>query len=100
MTVIDPVRLNVFWTRIVSIADEMATALRRSSFSSVVRENLDYSTAIFAADGWMLAQATHVATGHTGSMMDLVRQAIKVVPDLAPGDVLATNDPWLGCGHT
>lgn len=97
----DPITLNVLWTRMVSIAEEMGVVLARSAFSTVLREGLDYSTGVFDSNGNMLAQGNSAATGHIGSMPFLVKKLFEYFPseDLRPGDVLMTNDPWLGSGQ-
>ncbi len=60
---IDPILLEVFWNRLISIVNEQATALMNASFTTVVREAGDLSAGIFDPEGNMLAQAV---TGHAG----------------------------------
>lgn len=93
---------QILWTRIISIADEMAITLVRTAFSHVVRENQDYGCGIYDADGRMMAQSTHCTPGHIGAMPIVVRDMLEKYPadSLVPGDVIITNDPWLGAGHT
>lgn len=98
----DPITFQVLWARLVSIADEIATTLVKTAFSHVVRDNHDYSCALYDADGLMLAQSTQCTPGQIGAMPRLMRDVLAACPaaTLAPGDVLITNDPWLGSGHT
>jgi 5-oxoprolinase (ATP-hydrolysing) len=63
-----------------------------------VKERLDFSCAIFTADGRLVANAPHVPV-HLGAMEETVRQTIAANPDLQPGDVIATNDPYAGGSH-
>lgn len=75
----------------------MGAVLRRSAFSPNIRERLDYSCALFAADGRLVAQAAHIPV-HLGSMAyamgDIVRDR-----DWRPGDTMVFNDPFLGGTH-
>ena len=98
----NPITLQVLWSRLVAAADEMALTLESTAFSHVVRDNHDYACALYAADGEMIAQAGASAPGQLGSMPRLLRQFLDVFPadTLTPGDVIATNDPWVGSGHT
>lgn len=84
--------------RLRSIADDMAAALARSSRSVVVRDHLDFSTAVFDRHGALVAQGTCLAL-QLGAMPHAMRAVLeRFGPDLAPGDVVLTNDPFLGGG--
>lgn len=98
----DPITFQVLWARLVSIADEIAATLVKTAFSHVVRDNHDYACALYDAEGRMLAQSTQCTPGQIGAMPLLMRDFLAMYPaeTLAPGDVLITNDPWLGSGHT
>lgn len=98
----DPITFQVLWARLVSIADEIATTLVKTAFSHVVRDNHDYSCALYDAEGRMLAQSTQCTPGQIGAMPRLMKDVLAAHPaeTLEPGDVLITNDPWLGSGHT
>jgi N-methylhydantoinase B len=93
---------QILWSRIVNIADEMAITLVRTAFSHVVRENQDYGCGLYDASGRMLAQSTQCTPGHIGAMPIVVQKMLERFPvgNLRQGDVLITNDPWLGAGHT
>jgi N-methylhydantoinase B len=97
---IDPVTLTVVWGNLVSITEEMGSALRRTAFSEAVREGQDFSTGLFDASGRLVAQG-NFTPGHLGAMPYAVRNVLAYVPpeQLAPGDMLATNDAALGGGH-
>ncbi|MPZ24931.1 MAG: hydantoinase B/oxoprolinase family protein [Micromonosporaceae bacterium] len=98
---IDQIRLEALWTRFLSIADEVGYSIARTGFSTVLRENHDYSVGIFDHHGNMLAQSSESATGHIGAMPYLGREILRRFgpADLSAGDVVITNDPWIGCGH-
>ena len=94
--------LEILSRRLAGIADEVATALVRTSFSMIVRDAHDYSCAICDAEGRMLMQASHGNPSHVGALYTTLK---KILADyhpadtLEPGDVLVTNDPWIGNGH-
>jgi 5-oxoprolinase (ATP-hydrolysing) len=94
----DPVRLEVFGNRFMSIAERMGAVLRNTSVSTNIKERLDYSCAVFDADAGLVANAPHIPV-HLGAMGETVRIAKERFPDLAPGDVVATNDPNAGGSH-
>lgn len=97
----DPVRLEVCWNRLISIASEQAATMVASSFSAVLGEMEDLSAGVFDAKGVMMAQSVQGAPGHLGSLSAGVKTFLEVfkTAELAPGDVLITNDPWLVSGH-
>ncbi|MDP6389726.1 MAG: hydantoinase B/oxoprolinase family protein [Alphaproteobacteria bacterium] len=98
----DPLTFQILWSRAITIADEMSATLVRTAFSSVVRDNHDYAVAIYDAGGRMLAQSNQCTPGQLGAMPLFVADCLKQYPaeTLEPGDVLITNDPWVGSGHT
>ena len=73
MAGIDPILLEVFWNRLISIVNEQATALMNASFTTVVREAGDLSAGIFETEGNMLAQAVTGTPGHINTMALAVR---------------------------
>jgi N-methylhydantoinase B len=97
---INPVTLTVIWSSLISITDEMGSALRRTAFSEAVREGDDFSTGLFDAKGRLVAQG-NFTPGHLGAMPYVVENVLKYIPPetLKPGDMLATNDSYLGSGH-
>lgn len=98
----DPVRLAIFGGLYMGIAEEMGAALQRSAASVNIRERLDYSCAVFDADGNLIANAPHIPV-HLGSMGASVRAIIDARADsergIRPGDVYALNDPYRGGTH-
>lgn len=98
----DPVRLEVLWSGLLSIVEEMSITLKRTAYSELIREANDFSCALFDAEGNMLAQTDWIGSpGHLGSVPRIMKSLFKEFPPetLEPGDVVATNDPWLGSGH-
>src|SRR5258706_13374839 len=98
---IDPVSLGIMWDRLISITDEVLSALVRTSFSSNVRDSYDLSCLLFSATGMSLAQGTYSVPSFTGTAPATLRHMLAKFPaeTLRPGDVIATNDPGLGPGH-
>ncbi len=98
---LDPVALGILWDRLISITDEVLSALVRTSFSSNVRDSYDLSCLLFSADGTSLAQGTYSVPSFTGTAPATLRHMLARFPaaTLRPGDVIATNDPWMGTGH-
>lgn len=101
MNEIDPISRDVFQHQLVGIADEMSTALRRAAYSSIIWDMWDYSCALFAPDGDMIAQADTIPA-QLGIMSTAIRYMFREFPlDVwKPGDILVCNDPYRGCTHT
>jgi N-methylhydantoinase B len=96
---VDRVTLEVIGSALLTIAEEMGTALIRSSYSTNIKERQDCSTAIFDARGEVIAQAEHIPM-HLGSLLGVVREVLAryPAPSLAAGDVFIANDPYTGGG--
>lgn len=95
----DPIRLEIFKHLFASVAEEMGTVLRKSSYSPNIKERRDYSCAVFDSDAQMIAQAAHIPV-HLGSMPLSVQAAIQQYRnDLGPGDAVILNDPFRGGTH-
>jgi N-methylhydantoinase B len=95
----DPIRLEVFKHLFAAIPEEMGAVLRKSSYSPNIKERRDFSCALFDAHGQMIAQAAHIPV-HLGSMPLSVAEAIHSFQgQLAPGDIIALNDPYRGGTH-
>jgi N-methylhydantoinase B len=98
---IDPITLEVLWNRLIAVVNEQATALMRTSFTTVVRESGDLSAGVFDPRGNMIAQAVTGTPGHINSMATCIHHFLAVYPaeTLKPGDVLITNDPQKTSGQ-
>ncbi|MEZ5654605.1 MAG: hydantoinase B/oxoprolinase family protein [Sphingobium sp.] len=92
----DPVRLEIFNNLFMSVAEQMGAALQNTASSVNIKERLDFSCAIFDAEGRLIANAPHMPV-HLGSMGDSVRCAMQAAP--GPGDVIALNNPYNGGTH-
>tara|TARA_R110000868_G_scaffold53249_3_gene167340 strand:- start:8265 stop:11825 length:3561 start_codon:yes stop_codon:yes gene_type:complete len=97
-TALDPIRLELFNKRFMSVAEQMGLALERTAHSVNIKERLDFSCAVFDADGGLVANAPHMPV-HLGSMSASVRAAANAHPDLGPGDAVAVNAPYDGGTH-
>src|SRR5204863_1675730 len=89
----DPILLELFNNRFTAIATQMGITLRNTSMSVNVKERLDFSCAIFTADGDLVVNAPHIPV-HLGAMSQTVKQIIADNPAMQPGDVFITNDPY------
>ncbi|MEI7445989.1 MAG: hydantoinase B/oxoprolinase family protein, partial [Burkholderiales bacterium] len=95
------VRLGILWQRMTGLMDEVAQAFVRTSFSVVVRENWDLAVSLMDAQGRQFAQSSRSIPSFLGTMPRTLSAMLARVPreSLEPGDVLISNDPWLGTGH-
>src|SRR5713101_2901772 len=100
-TRLDAVTLEVLWTRIISVVDEAAKAIVRTSFSTLSNEANDFACVLTDSRGFALAQNSGSIPSFIGTLPATVRHFLKAFgPDgFAPGDVLITNDAWMGTGH-
>ncbi|KAK4688184.1 5-oxoprolinase (ATP-hydrolyzing), partial [Tremellales sp. Uapishka_1] len=97
--VVEPIALSIFGNRFMAIAEQMGRVLQKCAVSLQIKERLDFSCAIFSADGSLVANAPHVPV-HLGSMQYAVRgQADLHRGQLRPGDVLVSNHPKMGGTH-
>ncbi len=95
----DPIMLEVFNNLFMSIAEQMGVALQNTAYSVNIKERLDFSCAVFASDGTLVANAPHMPV-HLGSMDRAVETIIRENwGKVAPGDVYAINAPYNGGTH-
>ncbi|MFT5171746.1 MAG: N-methylhydantoinase B/oxoprolinase/acetone carboxylase alpha subunit, partial [Candidatus Marinamargulisbacteria bacterium] len=80
------------------VAEQMGESLRKTAMSTNVRERLDYSCAVFDGMGNLIANAPHIPV-HLGAMSETVKMTLKSFPNLLPGDVVVTNNPFKGGSH-
>ena len=97
----DAVSLGIMWDRLVSLVDEIVSTLVRTSFSTIVNESYDLTCVVLDAEANSIAQGTFSVPVFIGSAPITLRHMLKRFPaeTLKPGDVIITNDPWLGTGH-
>ena len=100
----DPVMLEIFNNLFMSIAEQMGYRLQSTAHSTNIKERLDFSCALFDADGNLIANAPHIPV-HLGSMGESIRQVIRdrasalKTSAMRPGDVYVLNDPYRGGTH-
>ena len=99
--VLDAVSVGIMWDRLVTVSDEIVSALVRTSFSTIVRESYDLTVAVLDADGELMAQGTYSIPVFMGTAPATLGYMLeRFAPEtLRPGDVVITNDPWFGTGH-
>ncbi|MDX1528277.1 MAG: hydantoinase B/oxoprolinase family protein, partial [Gammaproteobacteria bacterium] len=95
----DPIMLEVFNNLFMNIAEQMGAALENTAYSVNIKERLDFSCAIFDAEGKLIANAPHMPV-HLGSMSESVQEIIrKRNQQMNHGDVYMLNDPYHGGTH-
>jgi 5-oxoprolinase (ATP-hydrolysing) len=94
----DPVMLEIFNNLFMSIAEQMGLTLQNTAYSVNIKERLDFSCAVFDADGNLVANAPHIPV-HLGSMDKSVATVIANNKVIKPGDVFALNAPYNGGTH-
>jgi len=103
-TAVDPVRLEIFNNLFMAIAEEMGVVLQSTATSVNIKERLDFSCALFDAEGALIANAPHIPV-HLGSMGDSIARVIEARGDakdgrgIRPGDAYVLNDPYRGGTH-
>ena len=95
----DPIVFELFKNTIFSIADEMALTICRTTYSGVLRDNMDFSTAFADADGMLVAQGLTLP-GHLGSIPTALAVIVgRFGADMVEGDMFIMNDPFDGGMH-
>ncbi|GAA2348266.1 hydantoinase B/oxoprolinase family protein [Streptomyces cuspidosporus] len=98
-TEVDPVMLEVFNSLFMAIAEQMGLRLENTAHSVNIKERLDFSCALFDAEGNLIANAPHIPV-HLGSMGESIKEVLRRNGDaMRPGDVYAVNDPYHGGTH-
>ncbi len=96
----DPIDLEVLWNRLITVVDEAAYAVIRTSMSKVVVEGRDFGALLLDTQGRLVAADVSIAS-KTGTISIAVKEMLKHFPasSLKPGDALVTNNPWWIMGH-
>ncbi|MBL8287933.1 MAG: hydantoinase B/oxoprolinase family protein, partial [Rubrivivax sp.] len=94
----DPVMLEVFNNLFMNIAEQMGLRLQNTAYSVNIKERLDFSCALFDAEGRLIANAPHMPV-HLGSMSESIKTVIARNPDMRIGDIYVLNDPYNGGTH-
>ena len=98
-TTVDPVLLEVFNHLFMNIAEQMGLQLQNTAYSVNIKERLDFSCALFDAEGNLIANAPHMPV-HLGSMSESIKTVIaRNAGKMKPGDVYVLNDPYHGGTH-
>ena len=95
---VDPVLLEVFANLFMAIAEEMGVVLQNTATSVNIKERLDFSCALFDADGGLVANAPHMPV-HLGSMGDCVTAIMRKHPQMREGEAFVSNAPYDGGTH-
>lgn len=93
----NPIELSLFASRLNAVCDEMGAVLQRAAFSPNIRDRLDFSCAVFSAQGELCAQAAHIPV-HLGSMAYAMQSIVSRLK-WHEGDMVIVNDPFLGGTH-
>lgn len=97
----DPIGLEIMWSRLVNVVEEMWHTVCRTAFSLVIAESQDFACELLDRDGETLAHSPRAMPVFNLTLPRAVKALLARYPaaTLAPGDVLITNDPWLCAGH-
>ncbi|MDB5369832.1 MAG: methylhydantoinase [Roseomonas sp.] len=97
----DPIALEIMWSRLITVVEEMWLTICRTAFSLVISESQDFATELLDPEGETLAHSPRAMPVFNLTLPLAVKALLERYPaeTLAPGDVLITNDPWLCAGH-
>lgn len=97
----DPITLEIYWNRLISIADEAAAGLLRTAFSTIVRESNDYGTVLMDRNGDSVSENTGGIASFSCILPKTTKAFLAKFPaeTWRPGDAVVTNDPWIATGH-
>jgi 5-oxoprolinase (ATP-hydrolysing) len=96
----DPIGLEIMWSRLVTIAEEMALTIMRTAYSLTISDAQDFGCTILDAKGEPLVHSPRTMPVFNQTLPRAARAALKHYEgNIEPGDVLITNDPWLCAGH-
>ncbi len=97
----DPVALEIMWSRLTTVADEMWLTICRTAFSLIIAESQDFACELLDPNGETLAHSPRAMPVFNLTLPRAVKALLARFPadTLRPGDMLVTNDPWLCAGH-
>jgi 5-oxoprolinase (ATP-hydrolysing)/N-methylhydantoinase A len=97
----DPISLEIMWSRLVTVSEEMWHTVCRTAYSLIISESQDFGCSILDASGETLAHSSRVMPVFNLTLPMVVKATLERYPleTLVPGDVLVSNDPWLCAGH-
>ena len=97
----DPVSLEIMWSRLINIADEMWTTVLRTAVSTIIGAAQDFGCELHDRNGGSLAHSYRSMPVFNLIMPEVVRAILEKYPieEMRPGDIFTTNDPWICAGH-
>lgn len=97
----DPIALEIMWSRLVTVVEEMWLTICRTAFSLIISEAQDFACELLDPQGETLAHSPRAMPVFNLTVQRAARALLQKFPPetLKPGDVLCTNDPWLCAGH-
>jgi len=97
----DPIALEIMWSRLTTVVDEMWLTIIRTAFSLIIAESQDFACELLDPDGETLAHSPRAMPVFNLTLPRAVKALLARFPadTLVPGDMLITNDPWLCAGH-
>ncbi|MEO3474634.1 hydantoinase B/oxoprolinase family protein [Roseomonas sp. CAU 1739] len=97
----DPIGLEIMWSRLISVVEEMWQTVCRTAYSLIIAEAQDFANEILDPQGNPLAHSPRAMPLFNLTLTRCVKALLEHFPadTLRPGDVLVTNDPWLCAGH-
>ena len=100
-TQFDPVSLEIMWSRMLNVAEEMWSTILRTAVSTIIASANDFGCEVLDAEGRSLAHAYRSMPVFNMTMPNVAKEILKKYPIEAmhPGDVYMTNDPWMCAGH-
>ena len=98
---LDPIRLGLIWQRLNGIVDQVSETFIRAAFSTVVRDNYDMAFSLLDTKGRQFVQSKRSIPSFIGTLPRTLSAVLEKFPreSLRPGDVIITNDAWIGTGH-
>ena len=98
---LDPIHLGLVWQRLNGIVDQVSETFIRAAFSTVVRDNYDMAFSLLDAKGRQFVQSKRSIPSFIGTLPRTLAAVLDKFPveTLSPGDVIITNDAWIGTGH-
>ena len=97
----DPVSLEIMWSRLINITEEMWTTTLRTAVSTIIASANDFGCEVLDAEGRSIAHAYRSMPVFNMTMPNVTKEILKKYPatTMRPGDVFLTNDPWMCAGH-
>jgi 5-oxoprolinase (ATP-hydrolysing) len=97
----DPINLEIMWSRLVNVTEEMWSTVCRTAFSLVISDAQDFACELLDPEGEPIVHSPRAMPVFNLALPNGVKKMLEIYPaeTLLPGDVLITNDPWLLAGH-